>query len=195
MGALKHRAVQFGIYEVDLEDGEVRKGGLRIKVQQQPFKVLQALLEHPGELVTREQLHARIWPGASYGDFDQAVNVAVAKLRTALGDSADNPRFIETLPRRGYRFLAPVRGAGLYTEASPSAAEVDKQPDTAGPRAVSSRLLLRVGAVIIAALVLYSAYFLRRAGPEGQPKQNRIMLAVLPFENLSRDPEQEYFTD
>ena len=109
MGALKHRAVQFGIYEVDLDDGEVRKAGVRIKVQQQPFKVLQALLEQPGELVSREQLHDRIWPGASYGDFDQAVNVAVAKLRTALGDSADNPRFIETVPRRGYRFIAPVR--------------------------------------------------------------------------------------
>src|SRR5579864_3366843 len=108
MGPLKHTAVQFGIYEVDLEEGEVRKAGVRIKVQQQPFKVLQALLERPGELVTREQLHDRIWSGASYGDFDQAVNVAVAKLRTALGDSADNPRFIETVPRRGYRFIAPV---------------------------------------------------------------------------------------
>lgn len=109
MGSAKHTCVQFGIYEVDLDEGELRKGGIRIKVQQQPFKVLRTLLEHPGELVTREQLHDRIWPGASYGDFDQAVNVAVAKLRTALGDSADNPRFIETVPRRGYRFIAPVR--------------------------------------------------------------------------------------
>lgn len=109
MAPPKHTAVQFGIYEVDLEEGEVRKGGVRIKVQQQPFKVLQVLLERPGELVTREQLHHRIWPDASFGDFDQAVNVAVAKLRTALGDSADNPRFIETVPRRGYRFIAPVQ--------------------------------------------------------------------------------------
>ena len=108
MDPARHACVQFGIYEVDLDEGELRKAGVRIKVQQQPFKVLQALLEHPGELVTREQLHDRIWPGASYGDFDQAVNVAVAKLRTALGDSADNPRFIETVPRRGYRFIAPV---------------------------------------------------------------------------------------
>lgn len=109
MGSARHTCVQFGIYEADFDEGELRKAGIRIKVQQQPFKVLRALLEHPGELVTREQLHDRIWPGASYGDFDQAVNVAVAKLRTALGDSADNPRFIETVPRRGYRFIAPVR--------------------------------------------------------------------------------------
>jgi DNA-binding winged helix-turn-helix (wHTH) protein len=108
MDPIKHTSAQFGIYEVDLDEGELRKAGVRIKVQQQPFKVLQALLEHPGELVTREQLHDRIWPGASHGDFDQAVNVAVTKLRTALADSADNPRFIETVPRRGYRFIAPV---------------------------------------------------------------------------------------
>src|SRR5262250_2578884 len=109
MGPSRHAPVQFGLYEVDLDDGEVRKSGVRIKVQHQPFKVLQVLLEHPGELVTREQLHARIWRDTSYGDFDQAVNVAVAKLRTALGDSAENPRFIETIPRKGYRFIAPLR--------------------------------------------------------------------------------------
>jgi DNA-binding winged helix-turn-helix (wHTH) protein len=118
---MKHTSVQFGIYEVDLDEGELRKAGVRIKVQQQPFKVLRALLEHPGELVTREQLHDRIWPGDSYGDFDQAVNVAVAKLRSALGDSADNPRFIETVPRRGYRFIAPahvdVSASGLVSPA------------------------------------------------------------------------------
>src|SRR5215472_16931608 len=108
MGTARHTCVQFGIYEVDLDEGDLRKAGVRIKVQQQPVKVLRALLEHPGELVTREQLHDRIWPGASYGDFDQAVNVAVAKLRNSLGDSADNPTSIETVPRRGYRFIAPV---------------------------------------------------------------------------------------
>ena len=108
MGPTRHTSIRFGVYEVDLEEGEVRKSGVRIKVQQQPLKVLQVLLENPGELVTRDQLHSRIWPETGYGDFDQAVNVAVAKLRTALGDSAENPRFIETVPRRGYRFIAPV---------------------------------------------------------------------------------------
>src|ERR1700680_3242418 len=101
--------VRFGTYEVDFDSGELRKAGLKIRVQRQPFKVLEALLERPGEVVTREELRSRIWPDESFGDFDQAVNVAVAKLRVALGDSADNPRFIETLSKRGYRFVAPVQ--------------------------------------------------------------------------------------
>ena len=108
--------IRFGNYEVHLDSGEIRKAGFRIRVQQQPFKVLEALLERPGEVVTREELRSRIWPNESFGDFDQAVNVAVAKLRTALGDSAENPRFIETLPRRGYRFVAAVQSEPGQTE-------------------------------------------------------------------------------
>src|SRR5579863_2625024 len=100
--------VRFGTYEVSLQSGEVRKAGLRIRVQQQPMKLLGILLEHPGEVVTREELRSRVWPNESFGDFDQALNIAIGKLRSALGDSADNPRFIETLPKRGYRFIADV---------------------------------------------------------------------------------------
>src|SRR6202046_2845292 len=100
--------VRFGTYEVSLQSGEVRKSGLRIRVQQQPIKLLKALLERPGEVVTREELRGRVWPDESFGDFDQALNIAVGKLRSALGDSAENPRFIETLPKRGYRFIADV---------------------------------------------------------------------------------------
>src|SRR5215470_10530871 len=100
--------VRFGTYEVSLQSGEVRKAGLKIRVQQQPMKLLQILLERPGEVVTREELRGRVWPDESFGDFDQAVNIAIAKLRSALGDSAENPRFIETLPKRGYRFIADV---------------------------------------------------------------------------------------
>src|ERR1700757_1224737 len=100
--------VRFGTYEVSLQSGEVRKAGLRIRVQQQPMKLLEILLEHPGEVVTREELRSRVWPNDSFGDFDQALNIAVGKLRSALGDSAENPRFIETLPKRGYRFIADV---------------------------------------------------------------------------------------
>jgi DNA-binding winged helix-turn-helix (wHTH) protein len=102
------QVVRFGTYELSLQSGEVRKAGVRIRVQQQPFKVLEVLLEHPGEAVTREELRSRVWPNESFGDFDQAVNIAIAKLRSALGDSADNPRYIETLPKRGYRFIADV---------------------------------------------------------------------------------------
>src|SRR5277367_5185811 len=100
--------VRFGTYEVSLHSGEVRKSGLKIRVQQQPMKLLGILLERPGEVVTREELRSRVWPNESFGDFDQALNIAIGKLRSALGDSAENPRFIETLPKRGYRFIADV---------------------------------------------------------------------------------------
>jgi DNA-binding winged helix-turn-helix (wHTH) protein/Tol biopolymer transport system component len=103
-----NRTIRFGAFEADLPSGEIRKSGSRIKLQDQPFKVLQILLEHPGDLVTREELQSRIWPEDSFGDFDHAVNVAVGKLRAALGDSAENPSFIETVPRRGYRFVATL---------------------------------------------------------------------------------------
>src|SRR6202790_1197308 len=100
--------LRFGTYEVSLHSGEVRKAGLRIRVQQQPMKLLEMLLERPGEVVTREELQSRVWPNESFGDFDQGLNIAVGKLRSALEDSAENPRFIETLPKRGYRFIANV---------------------------------------------------------------------------------------
>src|SRR5882724_4880561 len=109
MEPLRHTSVvRFGTYEISLYSGELRKAGVRIRVQQQPLKLLEVLLERPGEVVTREELRSRVWPDESFGDFDQAVNIAIAKLRSALGDSADNPRYIETLPKRGYRFIADV---------------------------------------------------------------------------------------
>src|SRR5450432_2183625 len=109
MEPLRHTfVVRFGTYEVSLQSGEVRKAGVRIRVQQQPMKLLEVLLEHPGEVVTREELRSRVWPAESFGDFDQSLNIAIGKLRSALGDSAENPRFIETLPKRGYRFIADV---------------------------------------------------------------------------------------
>jgi eukaryotic-like serine/threonine-protein kinase len=101
-------STRFGVFELDTRSGELRKSGTRIRIQDQPLKVLMALLETPGTVVTREELKRRIWPDESFGDFDHAVNVAVAKLRAALADSADAPRFIETLHRRGYRFIFPV---------------------------------------------------------------------------------------
>jgi DNA-binding winged helix-turn-helix (wHTH) protein/Tol biopolymer transport system component len=115
------RTVRFGAFEADLHSGEVRKSGSRIKIQDQPFKVLQILLEHPGVLVTREELQTRIWPNENFGDFDHAVNVAVGKLRTALGDSAEDPSFIETVPRRGYRFVARLESIAVETPGAPPA--------------------------------------------------------------------------
>src|SRR2546430_8583148 len=103
--------LRFGVFEVDVRAGELRKQGVRIKLQEQPFHVLTVLLQRPGELVPREDLRNQNWPADTFVDFDNSLNTAINKLREALGDSADSPRFIETLPRRGYRFLAPVTGA------------------------------------------------------------------------------------
>src|SRR5713101_6986499 len=111
--------LRFGAFEVDVRSGELRKQGVRIKLQEQPFHVLTVLLQRPGEVVTREELRNQNWPADTFVDFDNSLNTAINKLREALGDSADNPRFIETLPRRGYRFIAPVTaGDGTAREAA-----------------------------------------------------------------------------
>src|ERR1700688_1226687 len=122
--------VRFGTYEVSLQSGEVRKAGLRIRVQQQPLKLLEILLEHPREVVTREELRSRVWPNESFGDFDQALNIAIGKLRSALGDSAENPRFIETLPKRGYRFIADVSVVDAGARRKRSESVAGDQPAT-----------------------------------------------------------------
>jgi Tol biopolymer transport system component/DNA-binding winged helix-turn-helix (wHTH) protein len=108
--------VRFQGFELNLQTGELRKGGTRVRLQDQPFKVLVALVQRPGQLVTREELRRLIWPEHSFGDFDHAINLAVTKLRGSLGDSADVPHLIETLPRRGYRFIAPVESPGTEVD-------------------------------------------------------------------------------
>ncbi len=105
------RVYRFGVYEADVRSGELRKGGQKLRLQDQPFQVLAVLLEQPGQVVTREELRQRMWPADTFVDFDHSLNTAINKLREALGDSAANPRFIETLAKRGYRFIAPVQGA------------------------------------------------------------------------------------
>ena len=100
--------VRFGIFEADLLTGELHKNGVKVPLQGQPFQVCAILLKHSGELVTREELRQQVWPEDTFVDFDHALNTAITKIRIALGDDADNPRFVETLPRRGYRFIGPV---------------------------------------------------------------------------------------
>src|SRR5215469_6717235 len=102
------QAIRFGDFEVDLQSGQLRKHGLRIKLQDQPFQILAMMLERPGEVVTREELRERLWPSDTFVDFDHGLNNAVNRLREALNDSVEEPRFIETLPRRGYLFIAKV---------------------------------------------------------------------------------------
>src|SRR5712692_9520701 len=114
------RRLGFGVFEADLRAGELTKHGLRLRLQGQPFQLLAMLLEKPGELVTREELHSKLWP-ETIVDFDHGLNKAISKIREALGDSAENPRFVETVARRGYRFLADV--AVIH----------DEQPETGDP--------------------------------------------------------------
>src|SRR5579871_6946275 len=114
---------RFGTVVVDLRTGEVQKNGRKLKLQEQPFQVLAALIERPGEVVTREELQQRVWPANTFVDFNNGLNIAIVKLRQALNDDASKPRFIETLPRRGYRFIAPVDAP-----AAPAAEELVEEP-------------------------------------------------------------------
>ena len=126
----KSRSYRFGLYEADLASGELRKNGAKVRLQEQPFQVLVALLERPGEVVTREYLRQRLWPADTFVDFDHSLNTAINKLRDALGDTAANPRFIETLAKRGYRFIAPVQSEAP-APASPSPPAAGETPTLA----------------------------------------------------------------
>jgi DNA-binding winged helix-turn-helix (wHTH) protein/Tol biopolymer transport system component len=161
-----NRTIRFGAFEADLHAGEVRKSGSRIKLQDQPFRVLQILLQRPGDLVTREELQSRIWPEDSFGDFDHAVNVAVGKLRTALGDSADNPSFIETVPRRGYRFVGKLEGAAVEL---PPVKTPASEPSTPATTAGLRRALPGFLAVVIAGMLVGLGVYLGRRAAESQP--------------------------
>src|SRR5664279_5640948 len=110
MPSYEFRVVRFSVFEVDLRAGELRRNGIKVKLQNQPFQILAMLLERPGEVITREELHSRLWSADTFVDFDNGLNSAVRRLRDALGDSAESPTFVETLGRRGYRFVFPVEG-------------------------------------------------------------------------------------
>ena len=184
------QTVRFGLFEVDLSAGELRKNGAKIKLQEQPFRILSTLLQHAGNVVTREELRRELWPADTFVDFEHSLNAAVKRLRDALGESAENPIFIETLARRGYRFNAPVdrRNTRAVTEPpiSPPAA-------TRPLRRPYLFALVAVAIAIVAVGVWNSGRIHRwRIGTGGEVIQS---LAVLPLENLSRDPDQEYFSD
>jgi serine/threonine-protein kinase len=141
------RPMRFGVFEVDLHTGELRKQGLKIKLRDQPFQILLLLLAHPGEVVSRDELQKQLWPADTFVDFDRGLNKAVNHLRDALGDSAGSPRFIETLPKRGYRFIAPVDGGysnGHPLEATPETRQVHTQPP--GARGATHGLKLKLWA-------------------------------------------------
>ena len=222
MEPLRHVfVIRFGTYEVSLQSGEVRKAGVRIRVQQQPLKLLEVLLERPGEVVTREELRSRVWPNESFGDFDQAVNIAIAKLRSALGDSAENPRYIETLPKRGYRFIADVsfvdaeghirrpesppadsagtdpghqiQGNGLAVPPVTGSGPVLQNPGLpVAPQRQSPTGRIILAVALAVGLAILSVFLFRSHGHAPTPIRS---LAVLPLENLSGDASQKYFSD
>src|SRR5215475_4159455 len=130
--------VRFGLFEIEVEAGELRKQGFKVKLQEQPFQVLVMLLEHPGEVVTRDELKRCLWPSDTYVDFEGGLNRAINKLREALGDDADSPRFIQTLPRRGYRFLAPVETAKKRQNEEPGSLPVLAPSDVPGESSLST---------------------------------------------------------
>ena len=181
------RRVRTGLFEIDFGSSEVHKEGRKVQLQEQPFRVLAILLERPGEVVTREQLQARLWPADTYVGFDEGLNTAIRKLRVAFGDSAENPRFIETVSRRGYRFIAPVE-PGLIAAPSPPATTVAARPLLISPR--TRWISFAVVVLAVCALTI----FLRIAGHR-RPRLGKIMLVVLPLENFSSDSQQDYLAD
>ncbi len=189
------RLVRFGRYEVDLKTGELRKNGLKIRLQEQPFHVLAMLLENPGEVVSREELQRRLWPENTFVDFEVGLNKAIKKLRDALCDSAECPRCIETLPKRGYRFIAQI-------EPQPPLAPTEERSRGAGLRRHwRAALVGAVAASLLGVVLAANPAGLRTRAlgiVSGRPSDVRIdaeSLAVLPFETLSRGPEQESFAD
>jgi TolB-like protein/DNA-binding winged helix-turn-helix (wHTH) protein len=190
------KRLRFGVFEADIRSGELAKRGRRVRLQEQPFQLLAMLLERPGELLTREELSSKLWPNTIV-DFDHGLNKAVAKIREALGDSAENPRFIETVARRGYRFLADVTVTGhgqpqIVAQVSspgsgtslPGLAEAGTSPR----RPTRAWRLLGLGlGLLLVAVLSWSLY------PRSPSAPAIRSLAVLPLENLSGDPSQDYF--
>lgn len=176
--------VRFGTFQLDPKARELHKAGVKVRLQDQPFRVLALLVNRAGQVVTREELRQEIWPTDVYVAFDQGLNNAIRKVRDALGDSADNPRFVETIAKQGYRFLAPVN----VVQTQPS-----EQPLRQGLR--SSRVAVLVGVVAASGLLALGYWAWHASDVRARPPTEKVILAVLPFDNLSRDPEQEYFSD
>jgi TolB-like protein/DNA-binding winged helix-turn-helix (wHTH) protein/Flp pilus assembly protein TadD len=196
--------LRFGVFELDLRAGELHKHGLRIRLQEQPLQVLAMLLEHPGEVVTREELQKKLWPADTFVDFDHGLNKAVNKIRDALGDSAESPRFVETVARRGYRFLAEVKVADAapipsLELASPPlpTAEIRGHPALAVTPAIPKHLLpplaWKTSAFVL--LVLMASFTAWKFHSRNRPPPVIHSLAVLPLESLSNDASQDYFAD
>jgi TolB-like protein/DNA-binding winged helix-turn-helix (wHTH) protein/Flp pilus assembly protein TadD len=199
---------RFGAFEINLQAGELRKRGMRLRLSGQPFQVLAALVEHAGNVVTREELHSKLWLSDTFVDFDHGLNNAIARIREVLDDSSETPRYVETIPRRGYRFIAPVADVRQVTvsassaESTVSPAHKIARPDapppsvvTAAKRFPSRRLQVLLGGVAVLGVAALLFVLYRGRSAKGWRGPAIKSLAVLPLNNLSGDPEQEYFAD
>jgi TolB-like protein/DNA-binding winged helix-turn-helix (wHTH) protein/Flp pilus assembly protein TadD len=176
--------VRFGLFQLDLKAHELHKAGVRVKLQDQPFRVLALLVDRAGQVVTREELQQKVWPTDVYVTFDQGVNNAIRKVRDALEDSADNPRFVETVARQGYRFIAPVNAVQRRPLIPPFRSRLHNRRNTA---------LIGLTSAIVLAFLAYWTW--QRSAMRAKSSSRRAVLAVLPFDNLSRDPDQEFFSE
>ncbi len=191
--ALAPRRLCFDVFELDTRAGELRKHGIKLRLQGQPLQVLATLLNHAGDVVTRDELRAEIWTDDTFVDFDHSLHNAIARLREVLGDSAETPRYIETLPRRGYRFIGPVDGGAVT---SPSRSAQTEQPGQVPVDLRLTKYRKLLATTFLALLVIGLAVWLVRTGTHptsAAPRLNSI--AVLPLENLSGDPSEEFFAD
>jgi TolB-like protein/DNA-binding winged helix-turn-helix (wHTH) protein len=189
------RVLRFGVFQVNLAARELRKHGVRMRLPAQPFCVLSILLDRHGEIVSRDEMRDKLWDADTFVDYERSLNSAIRKLRAVLGDSQESPRYIETVPRLGYRFIAPVAeissGEAPLTEAlEPAPAGAAK---VVGRRGRNWFLLLGIPAVLLTLLAGYLLWSRVRVRP--QPVGERLMLAVLPFENLTGDAAQDYLSD
>src|ERR1035438_1040697 len=190
------RGVCFGTFEFEPDISELRKHGLRIKLRGQPIEVLTMLLQHPGEAVTREDLQKRLWPADTYVDFEHSLNAAMKRLRAALGDSADAPRFIETLAGRGYRFIAPLSQPAEVVTPAPQVIAPEQKPDQKPTRRPRLALLAAgIAGFVLLALIGIHLLSIRDTVRNRTFSGSIRSLAVLPLANLSGDPDQEYFVD
>lgn len=203
------KVVRFGLFEANVTDGELTKSGTRIRLQGQPFKILAILVERPGEIITRDELRLNLWPHNTFVEFDDGLNTAIRKLRAALSDSADNPRFIETVPRRGYRFIASVQGCSVpATAPSPSPVDIPAEPqgdETSRLPGLHQRALaapIAVGLILVAvALLVINPRGIRNKifpDPQSVPPRTEVKprrsIAVLGFKNLSGKDDEAWIS-
>jgi DNA-binding winged helix-turn-helix (wHTH) protein len=212
--APERKVVRFGLFEADLSQRVLTRNGLRVRLQDQPFQVLALLLERPGKIVTREEIREKLWPADTYVEFDDGLNTTIKKLRLALGDAADNPRFIETVPRRGYRFVAPVSNPApgdlvqasvpgepgeedegdVVRESLPAILPDSTQVDAPEPKPRHLRnwpVVFLLLALLLSSYLAFATWRERRTAALGSIRS----IAVLPMQNLSSDPAQEYFAE